>query len=129
VEPNVPNPPETVGPDSAPHRADDLATVEVDGETVVYDERNGALHVLNPTATIVWQCLDGDVSLRELASELAAASGADGAQVEADVLDAVRTFARSGLLRTGSRVDPADGGERDGAPGVDPRPVRVPGST
>ena len=36
-----------------------VATAELDGEAVIFSEETQNMHVLNPTATIVWACFDG----------------------------------------------------------------------
>lgn len=79
-----------------------LAGVELDGETILYEEISGALHVLNPTATLVWRCLDGAVSLGELADDIAAALGADSVVVGRDLLALAQQLDSEGLLERSS---------------------------
>jgi hypothetical protein len=86
-----------------------VASVELDGEGVLYDEEQGLTHLLNPTATVVWSCLDGERSVDDLGVELAEAFGADVMTVSADVLALVRELARQGLLE-GVSADPPRGG-------------------
>lgn len=124
-----------LGPASAPRVHAGVAEVELDGETVVYDERSGGLHRLNAPATIVWKCLDGDVTVAELAAEIAEVSGAEPAQIEADVLAAVRDFEALGLLDDGRPCaqapdeDQPDDRPEDPPAASGPRAVEVPGST
>ncbi len=94
--------------EDAPRPRDTTVTEDVDGEAIVYLEETGALHVLNPTATLIWQHLDGQVSVDELAASLSDASGAPLDVVQADVLQAVRSFGAAGLLDgvQGSPVQP-----------------------
>lgn len=82
-----------------PSPTDAVATVELDGEAVLYDEVTAAVHVLNPTATLVWSCLDGRSSLDEIAGDLATVFGADMASVSSEVLVLVRQLGAKGLLR------------------------------
>lgn len=91
--------------------------VEIDGEGVVFDDETCHLYLLNPVATLVWHCLDGTVSVAELADELAGSFGADPATVGADVEALVSEMAANGLLE-GSAI-PA--GERDAGPVGDRR--------
>jgi hypothetical protein len=81
-----------------PRQAADVAGVELDGEAVLYHERLGIVCVLNPTATLVWGCLDGSSDLDALAGELAEAFAADAGTIREEVLAAVRGFGRLGLL-------------------------------
>ena len=80
----------------------DLAAVELDGELVLYDEHTASVHHLNPTASVVWQCLDGDASVAAIARDLSMAYSVEEAVVVQDVLDVVQQFARMGLLDSGA---------------------------
>jgi hypothetical protein len=75
-----------------------VTEVEIDGETILYDEASQELVVLNGPAAVIWQNLDGSCSLRELIGDLAAAFEVDPAIVRADVLDTVRELGRHGML-------------------------------
>jgi hypothetical protein len=81
-----------------PRHAADVAGVELDGEAVLYHERLQIVCVLNPTATLVWGCLDGSIDLDALAGELAELFAADPGAIREEVLAAVRGFGRLGLL-------------------------------
>lgn len=88
----------------------EVASIELDGETVLYHEGTRTTHVLSPVATVVWSCFDGSVSLGELAGELAEAYGAPRATVEGDVVALARELGAQGLL---------EGVVGDGAPAED----------
>jgi hypothetical protein len=92
-----------------------VAAVEVDGEVVLFEEESHDLHVLNPTASVLWQCFDGEVTIDELIADLADAYQADPAEIRADVFDAVRNFGGQGLLEGVARVYPGEQPEEDGA--------------
>jgi hypothetical protein len=63
-----------------------LTVVPVLDELVVYDRTGaGTLHRLDPRATLVWQLLDGTATVRQTASDIAEAVGADPRQVTSDV--------------------------------------------
>jgi hypothetical protein len=91
-------PDDTITAGTAPARRDRLATVDVDGELVVLDEDSGAVHLLNPTASIVFQCLDGTSTLREIAGDFADELGAPLDVVEADLVRLAIDLAAHGLL-------------------------------
>lgn len=80
------------------HRRTDLVEEVLDGETVIWDRRDCSLHILNRTATIVWQCLDGATDIRQLARELSDAFGIDRDKMANDVVETVRSFGDQGLL-------------------------------
>jgi PqqD family protein of HPr-rel-A system len=81
-----------------PRHAAAVVAVELDGQAVLYHEELGAVYVLNPTATVVWECLDGSATIDALCAELAEAFSVDVATVREDVLNVVRQFAEQGLL-------------------------------
>ena len=74
------------------------ASIELDGEAVVFSEDTGALHLLNPTATVIWSCFDGSGTLGELIDDLAVGFNVDRAVVRQDVLELAREVGHSGLL-------------------------------
>jgi hypothetical protein len=86
-------------------RARPVASVVVDGEAVLHHA--GALHHLNPTATVVWQCCDGEVTVDALAVELAEAFAVDVDTARGDVLTVVADLAAAGLLRPPGHEPPA----------------------
>ena len=49
-------------------RRADLKTRVVDGETIVLDRQRGFIHQLNPTASAIWACCDGQASVEEMAA-------------------------------------------------------------
>jgi PqqD family protein of HPr-rel-A system len=85
-------------PASRPSLRDDLTTVELDGEAVVYDESSGELHHLNPAATIVLSLCDGTLSVEEIASAVSDAFELTFDDVLPDVRAVVERFGQAGLL-------------------------------
>jgi hypothetical protein len=81
-----------------PVKTSHVVGVELDGEAVLYQESARTLHLLNPTATVIWNCVDGESDLDSLADALAAAFSVDLQRVRDDVLEVVRQFGRQGLL-------------------------------
>lgn len=100
----------------------DVVAEDLDGETVIWDARDGALHILDQPATIVWQCLDGAVNVGQIARGLSDVFGVAIARMTGDVLEAVRSFGDQGLLEgvTGVSEDnedtqPAEGSDVPGS--------------
>jgi hypothetical protein len=81
-----------------PVRSPDAYVVELDGEAVVLDERANRLHLLNHTATLIWNCLDGEVDVRALALEIGDVLDIPVHTVLADTLAVVRDLGAEGLL-------------------------------
>ncbi len=102
-------PPEGIDAGSAPERADAVYTVVLDGEAVLLDEGEDRLHLLNHTATLLWQLYDGAATLAELADDISEELGIARDEVLADLIGMSRHLAREGLLagyaREGSEAD------------------------
>jgi PqqD family protein of HPr-rel-A system len=81
-----------------PKVRDDIAAAELDGEAVLYDERTGELHHLNPTATIIFSMCDGTSTIREMSGEISGAFGMASDEVERQVRVLLRQFRKGGLL-------------------------------
>ena len=80
-------------PDARPAPSPTVTMVAIGDETVLVDERTGHAEVVNHTASIVWQCLDGRSTLAEIATDLAEVFGVDRQVVLADVLSLVTSLA------------------------------------
>jgi PqqD family protein of HPr-rel-A system len=96
--------------DAYPRVREDLTVAVLDGEAVVYDDVAGDLHHLNSTATVVFQLLNGDATVEELAADLADAYGMPQDDVAVQVRDLVRSLADQHLL-VGTEPDPRTKGD------------------
>jgi len=68
-------------------------------ETLLYDAEAEAIHLLNPTALLIWNLCDGHHSLRDMKEKLRAAfSLAAEHDVLADIQQTVDTFTENDLL-------------------------------
>jgi PqqD family protein of HPr-rel-A system len=81
-----------------PKYRQDLTVVELDGEAVIYDDESGELHHLNPTATIVFNLLDGTSTIKELSADIADAFEQPADEVEKQVRTLLREFRKVNLL-------------------------------
>ena len=99
-----------VGLDLAPRLRPGVGSAFLDEEAVLLDPASGASHVLDQNAALVTRFLDGESTLGEIAFDIADVLGADGAQVEGDVVALVRTLGEQGLLEGVAR-DPHAGHE------------------
>ncbi len=73
-------------------------SVDLGPETVLFDPSSGAAHALNPTAALVWKCLDGESPLEEIVTDLADGFGVSADVVGDQVLDLMKAAGRAGLL-------------------------------
>jgi len=78
-------------------------TVEIDGEAVLLDQDAERLHHLNPTAALVWACLDGRSSLGQIAADLSSELDVPFDTVLADTVVVIGQLGDEGLL---AGVDP-----------------------
>ena len=85
---------------TTPKAREDVVFRSLSKEWVLYDPRTQLLHVLNPTAAIVWSCCDGLGSVEDIAAELreTLTEAPDLAQVADDVREALKRFSQEGLL-------------------------------
>lgn len=74
-----------------------LTPVDIGDERVLLDGWNAAL-VLNSSGVLIWDRLDGDRSLAEVAADLAVETGADPEQILDNVVAFARELGRLGLL-------------------------------
>ena len=88
-----------------PRPVEGTLTVVVGDESVILNGWRTAT-VLNATAALIWERLDGRASVGQMAARLAAAEGVPADLVLAEVLDVVRNVGAIGLLED---VPPPDG--------------------
>ena len=109
---------------SVPVIPDTVAWAEVDGETVAYDEAQKKVHLLSPTATLIWSGIDGRTSFEQIARDLSRSFGTDLSQIRSDVEDLARDLQERGLIdeagsggpaTSASGVTMATGGPGDGS--------------
>jgi hypothetical protein len=69
-------------------------------EAVVWDSRRHQVHHLNPSASAVWLCIDGDQTADQITTELSEIFETPQEVIRPDVDDALAEFARLGLIDT-----------------------------
>lgn len=75
----------------------DVTEIVVGDELVVVSP-SGVPSVFNPVGTVIWRCLDGEVSVGELSAELSEEFGVELDVVRADVVAFTRSLGFAGLL-------------------------------
>jgi coenzyme PQQ biosynthesis protein PqqD len=88
--------------DTIPTRADDVDIAEIEGELVLYRlGAHQAIH-LNETATVIFNLCDGSRSIQEIIDLLTPEFPIAQADIAADVLEAVQSLVRKGVLQATS---------------------------
>ncbi len=90
--------------DLHPKRRSDLNYRTIDGETVILDRKEGNLHQLNPTASFIWDCCDGNSNVAAIIDRLADAYEVDSSTARKDVEETLSRLRSSNLLE-GNRKD------------------------
>lgn len=101
--------PDAITASSTPRARSGCSGVELEGDVILVDDDSGAVHLLNPTAQLVWSCFDGSATIAEIARDLDTVFAADPATIADAVTDLARQLARSGLLEgVGATEAPAE---------------------
>jgi Coenzyme PQQ synthesis protein D (PqqD) len=88
------NPPD----ERRPKRREDLNYRTIDGETLILNRQDGRLHQLNPTASFIWDCCDGNSNLADIVGRLARAYEVDPNTARKDVEEVISNLRSSNLL-------------------------------
>lgn len=84
--------------DAKPKRNPMAAWTQVSGELMVITPENSVLHRFNETGTFIWQHLDGEHSLAEIAGLVAAEFEVSLEEANADVMEFVSKMLQDKLL-------------------------------
>ena len=90
--------------------------MEIGSELVLMGGWDVRTHALNPTAALIWRCLDGQSTLAEVADDLSSATGAPPDTVRGEVVAVARRFAELGLLAGFEPKVPENGGPQPTGP-------------
>ena len=81
-----------------PQRRLDIVFRIIDGETVILNREVGVLHRLNPTASFIWECCDGNSDVNDIVARLAKAYEVDFVTCRKDVNEVVLKLESLNLL-------------------------------
>lgn len=82
-----------------PKRKTDWAQLDLGDEAILYTSTAEEIHLLNPTARVIWELCDGEHTLEDMAQALQSAFAVpEGTDLMADVARVLQTFATKGLL-------------------------------
>ncbi len=93
-----------------PRRRGEFPSRQAGQDLVLYDSERGRLHVLNPTASAIWDLCDGLHSLDEMAGTLARSfEMSPQADLVQDVKSIIDSFVQEQLLSDVSSAVPISG--------------------
>ena len=81
-----------------PKRRSDLSYRTINSETLILNRKKKRLHQLNPTASFIWDCCDGNSNIAEIIDRLVAAYEVDSRTAREDVEKILSNLRSSNLL-------------------------------
>jgi len=82
-----------------PVRTPGIIAQDVGEETLLYSAEGEAIHVLNPTAELIWELCDGEHTVASMEQAIRVSySVPDGHDVSGDIRRTLGMFAAKGLL-------------------------------
>ena len=81
-----------------PRRRSDLSCRTIDGEMLILNRAEKRLHQLNPTASFIWNCCDGDADIAAITDRLTTAYEIDVGTARKDVEEVLSQLRSSNLL-------------------------------
>jgi hypothetical protein len=120
--------PEQIDDTFVPVPVTGVEAVPIEGEAVLVAPEGASVHQLNPSAALVWACLDGEATVGELVTDLADGLGVPFDTMRDDVLALVRQLGTERLLVGVEPQVDAHGSDDEPGPEPDPRFVGDPPS-
>ena len=82
-----------------PRRRNNLSSKQVGNEKIIHDPETDTVHVLNRTASFIWDLIDGSKSLSEIEQELIKKfPEQDPAKLSEDIRKTITDFSRKKLI-------------------------------
>jgi hypothetical protein len=82
-----------------PVRKPGITVKDIGGETLLYSAAEEVIHILNPTARLIWELCDGEHSIEDMEQAIwDSFSVADEHDVTGDIQRTLEVFASKGLL-------------------------------
>lgn len=77
-----------------------VTTRDLDGETLILDRHREEVHQLNLSASYVWECCDGRLTVEEIAAAMARDFAISLEEAERDTANLISQFIALGLLES-----------------------------
>jgi Coenzyme PQQ synthesis protein D (PqqD) len=95
----------TVPPSYRPRKSADVLELDMGDGLILYNHDGDLVHHLNPSAGIVWQLCDGDVTVDELGRDVAEEYGLDAEIVGRQIATVIAEFDTLGLVEDSRRIE------------------------
>ena len=80
-------------------KSDKLIFREIDGEVVIIANDGSHIHMLNETATLIWNCSNKRTSVRQIITEVCEQYNVDQDTASRDVLETIKSLSEKNLIR------------------------------
>lgn len=80
-------------------KSDKLIFREIDGEVVIIANDGSHIHMLNETATLIWNCSNKRTSVRQIITEMCEQYDVDEDSASRDVLETIKSLSEKNLIR------------------------------
>ena len=80
-------------------KSDNLIFREIDGEVVIIANDGSHIHMLNETATLIWNCSNKRTSVRRIITAICEKYDVDEDTASHDVLKTIKSLAEKKLIR------------------------------
>jgi PqqD family protein of HPr-rel-A system len=81
-----------------PRRKKGLVIDEIDADLLVYDPKSDHLHLLNATASTIWELCDGSRASQEIVEEIVKHFSSENHDIKAQVEGALQQLYEKGLI-------------------------------
>jgi hypothetical protein len=95
----------TVPPSYRPRKSADVLELDMGDGLILYNHDGDLVHHLNPSAGIVWQLCDGDVTVGELGRDVAEEYGLDAEIVGRQIATVIAEFDTLGLVEDSRQIE------------------------
>jgi PqqD family protein of HPr-rel-A system len=96
-----------------PQRKAGILALDMGDGVILYNHDSSLVHHLSPSASVIWNLLDGDVTPDALATEISEEYGIDRGEVSKQVADLIQELDALGLIEdareNASPQSPVDG--------------------
>ena len=79
-------------------RAPDCAFREIEGEVFVVSSKTAGVHLLNSVATFIWNLLDGEKTMNEIAGAVTEEFDVNGDEARRDAKEFIEEIIKSGII-------------------------------